>query len=274
MIDEKEMKEKAIEIRKNVFRTINAAGQGHIGGALSIVEILVVLYFEIMNINPEYQKQEGRDRLVLSKGHGGPALYATLSEKGFFPKEWLLTLNKPDTNLPSHCDMLRTPGIDMTTGSLGQGISCGVGIALGAKIKYTGEYTYVILGDGESQEGSVLEASMSAAQYKLENFIAFLDYNKFQIDGAIEEIMSLIDTEKKWEAFGFDTWRIDGHNLLKISETIKDAKSKKNGKPKMIILDTVKGKGVSFIESEGAANHSMAITDEMVEKAVEELSKG
>jgi transketolase len=169
--------------------------------------------------------------------------------------------------------MIKTPGIDMTAGSLGQGISCAVGIALGAKIKGTGEYTFAILGDGESQEGSVWEASMAAAQFGLENLICFLDYNKLQIDGTVDEIMSLLNPASKWESFGFDAWWIDGHCIGEISNAISEAKLRKNGMPKMIVLDTVKGKGVSFIESEGAANHSMSISDEMLEMAIAELDK-
>jgi transketolase len=169
--------------------------------------------------------------------------------------------------------MLRTPGIDMTAGSLGQGISAAVGVALGAKIKKTDEYTFAILGDGESQEGSVWEASMAASQYRLENLIVFLDYNKLQIDGTVDEIMSLIDPVKKWDAFGFETRRVDGHNIEHISDAISAAKASKNGRPKMIVLDTIKGKGVSFIESEGAANHSMPISNEALDKAIAELDK-
>lgn len=268
------LNEKAKEARKNVFRAIHAAGQGHIGGCLSVVDLLTTLYYDQMDVSPEDPKWEERDRLVLSKGHAGPALYAILAMKGFFPQDWLLTLNKPGTMLPSHCDMLRTPGIDMTAGSLGQGISAAVGIALGAKIKKSSAYTFAILGDGESQEGSVWEASMAAAQYRLENLILFLDYNKLQIDGTVDEIMSLLDPVRKWDAFGFETWRIDGHDIEQISDTISSAKASKNGRPKMIVLDTVKGKGVSFIENEGAANHSMPISDEIFERAIAELDKG
>jgi transketolase len=270
---QKFLKEKAKEARENVLRAIHAAGQGHIGGCLSVVDLLTVLYYSQMDVSPEDTKREDRDRLVLSKGHAGPALYSILAMKGFFPQDWLLTLNKPGTMLPSHCDMLRTPGIDMTAGSLGQGISAAVGIALGAKIKENSAYTFAILGDGESQEGSVWEASMAAAQYGLENLIVFLDYNKLQIDGTTDEIMSLLDPVSKWDAFGFETWRIDGHDIEQISDTVSSAKASKNGRPKIIVLDTVKGKGVSFIESEGAANHSMPISDEVLEKAISELDK-
>jgi transketolase len=271
METKKYLDEKSRDIRKHLMQTIGTVGQGHIGGSLSLVELMAVLYFHDMNINPENPKMEGRDRLVLSKGHAGPVLYCTLALRGFFPVEQLSTLNQPHTNLPSHCDMLKTPGIDMTAGSLGQGISCAVGIAKGAKMKGSDEYTFVIIGDGESQEGSVWEASMAAAQYKLDNFIAFLDYNKLQIDGTVDEVMSLLDPVEKWKAFGFNTFRIDGHDVSAISDAIHAAKKIKNNRPSMIVLDTVKGKGVSFIEAAGTANHSMAITREMVDQAISEI---
>lgn len=262
----------AKEIRKLIVKTIGTAGQGHIGGSLSIADVLSVLYFDEMNVDPKNPKMEGRDRLVLSKGHAGPALYATLALKGFFPLDWLNTLNKPHTDLPSHCDMNKTPGVDMTAGSLGQGISCAVGIAKAAKIKGGNEYIYTIIGDGESQEGSVWEASMAAAHFKLDHFIGFLDYNKLQIDGRVEDVMSLIDPIEKWKSFGFNTFSVDGHKVEEISDAIAAAKQKKNGKPAMIVLNTVKGKGVSFIETKGAGNHSMAITSEQIEEALAELN--
>jgi transketolase len=235
---------------------------------------LTVLYFDEMNIDPENPGMAERDRLVLSKGHAGPALYCTLAERGYFPRAWLKTLNKPLTRLPSHADMTKTPGVDMTAGSLGQGVCCAVGIAKGAKIQNSPEYTYVIIGDGESQEGSVWEASMAASQYRLERFIAFLDYNKLQIDGPVDEIMSLLDPSAKWQAFGFNTFRVDGHDVEAISDAIHAAKQKQNGKPSLIVLDTVKGKGVSFIEQKGTANHSMPLTPEMARMAIEEIDEG
>jgi len=267
----KALLEKSKEIRRLVIKTISHAGQGHAGGALSIVDVLAVLYFDEMNIDPQDPKKEGRDRLVLSKGHAGPALYCTLALKGYFPFAQLDTLNQPHTDLPSHVDMLKTPGVDMTAGSLGQGISCAVGIAKGAQLKKSDEYTYAIIGDGESQEGIVWEASMAAAQYKLDHFIAFLDFNKLQIDGTIDEIMSLIDPASKWASFGFNTLRIDGHDVEAISDAIHTAKQFKNGKPSMIVLDTIKGKGVSFIEEMGTANHGISISEEDMQRAIAEL---
>jgi len=276
-MDEKKvafLNETAREIRKLTINAMANFGFGHIGGSMSIVEVVTVLYFDEMNVDPANPKKEGRDRLVLSKGHAGPALYAALALKGFFPADWLDTLNKPHTNLPSHVDMTKTPGIDMSTGSLGQGMSCAVGVALGAQIKGSGEYTYVIIGDGESQEGGNWEASMSAAQYGLDRYIAFLDYNKMQIDGMVDDVMSLIDPCKKWDAFGFNTYRVDGHDVAAISDAIKQAKAARNGKPSMIVLDTIKGKGVSFFEAEGLANHHMPVSREMGDRALEELDRG
>ncbi|HVI42505.1 MAG TPA: transketolase [Anaerovoracaceae bacterium] len=261
----------AKEIRRQTIKAIGEAGQGHIGGCLSIVELLTVLYFDEMKINPMNDKMDGRDRFVLSKGHAGPALYSALALAGFFDIECLASLNKPDTNLPSHCDMNKTKGIDMTAGSLGQGISCAVGIAIAAKIKGGEEYIYTIIGDGESQEGSVWEASMAASQFKLDNLIVFLDNNNLQIDGTIDEVMSLIDPCAKWGAFGFKTYIADGHDVLSISEAIAAAKKERDGKPSIIITRTIKGKGISFIEAEGAGNHSMALSAEQVAQALAEL---
>jgi transketolase len=223
-----------------------------------------------MNIDPKEPKKENRDRLVVSKGHAGPVVYATLAHRGYFPEDELLTLNKIGTNLPSHCDMNKVIGVDMTTGSLGQGISCAVGIALGSKIKKDNAYIYSIIGDGESQEGQVWEAMMFAANKKLDNLIAFLDYNHLQIDGTIEEVNDCGSMEERFASFGWDTYSIDGHNIAQIKETIEKAKQVK-GKPHMIVLNTLKGKGVSFIENVPDKNHSMPISKEDLEKALEEL---
>ncbi len=266
----KRLNDIAKEIRRGTVRTIGSIGKGHIGGSLSIAETLAVLYFEKMNVDPENPQKMDRDRLVLSKGHAGPALYATLAEKGFFDKSWLDTLNKPDTKLPSHCDMLRTPGIDMTAGSLGQGFSCAVGMAVGAKIRKLDCKIYAILGDGECQEGQIWEAAMYAHQKKLDNLIAFVDSNKMQISGLVKDVNDLAPLAAKWQAFGFYTQEINGHDVEAISEAIDNARANK-GKPSMIILNTIKGRGVSFIEAAGYANHSMSVTQEDVKKALEEL---
>ena len=238
------------QIRRMTLECIGSIGSGHIGGSMSIVELLRVLYFDKMNVDPKNPKMEGRDRLIVSKGHAGPAVYATLALKGFFPKEWLYTLNRFGTNLPSHCDMNKTPGVDMTAGSLGQGFSCAVGVAIGSKLKKDGATIYAIVGDGESQEGQIWEAAMLGAQKKLDNLIAFTDKNNMQLDGYTDDINSLGDLKAKWRAFGWYTQEIDGHDCEAISAAIDRAKAKK-GKPSMIILDTIKGKGVSFAEAAG-----------------------
>jgi len=268
------LEEMSKQIRKNTVRAIGNLGVGHIGGCLSICDLLSCLYFgDVMNIDPKNPKMEGRDRLVLSKGHAGPALYGTLAAKGFFKEEELDTLNRPGTNLPSHCDMNKTPGIDMTTGSLGQGFSCAVGVAVGSKIKKDSATIYTIIGDGESQEGQIWEAAMLAGHKKLNNLIAFTDYNKLQIDGTVDEVNSLGDLEKKWESFGWSVQRIDGHDCDAIIKAINKAKGC-NDKPSMIILDTIKGKGVSFVEAAGSGNHNMPFGKEDLEKALVELDKG
>ena len=264
------MHQKAKEIRALTATCISALGAGHIGGSLSIVDVLTVLYYKHMNIDPKNPKMDARDRLVVSKGHSGPAVYATLAHKGYFEKDELYTLNKFGTNLPSHCDMNKTPGVDMTTGSLGQGISCALGMALAAKMRKTDEYIYAIIGDGESQEGQVWEAAMYASQKKLDNFIVFLDYNKYQLDGSTDSINALGDVYNKWKSFGFYTQSIDGNDIDAIDEAILNAKNNKNA-PSMIILNTIKGKGISFVEAAGENNHSMPITKEDLLIALEEL---
>lgn len=257
------------DVRANVVTTIGTLGVGHIGGSLSIVDLLVVLYERHMRVDPKNPKMEGRDRLIVSKGHAGPAVYAMLAEKGYFAKDWLLTLNQSGTNLPSHCDMNRTPGVDMTTGSLGQGFSCAMGVAKASKLCRDGATIYTIIGDGESQEGQIWEAAMFAAQQKLDNVIAFTDYNGMQIDGDLPDICALEPLADKWKAFGWDTQEIDGHDLAAIDRAITNAKQ--SDKPSMIILKTVKGKGVSFIEKLGFGNHSIPMTKEQMEQALAEV---
>ncbi len=269
-----DLAEKSTEIRRLTLQCIGHLGVGHVGGCLSIVDLLALLYHGgVMNIDPQNPKLPGRDRLVVSKGHSGPAVYAALASKGYFPEEKLLTLNQIGTNLPSHCDMNRTPGIDMTTGSLGQGFSCAMGVALGSKTRKDGAYIYTIIGDGESQEGQIWEAAMFGAHMKLDNVIAFTDYNHLQIDGTTDEINSLGNLKEKWEAFGWDTVQINGHDYQGLREAIERAKTVK-GKPSMIILDTIKGKGVSFVEAAGAGNHNMPFTMEDYNKALMELTGG
>lgn len=260
------------DIRKLVLKSIYSVGKGHVGGSMSIVETLAVLYFDKMNIDPACPQAEGRDRLIVSKGHAGPAVYAALARRGYFSEELLETMNRIGTILPSHCDMNRTPGIDMTTGSLGQGFSCAVGAAVGSQIKKDGAVIYAIIGDGESQEGQVWEAAMFAAHRKLDNLIAFTDYNRMQIDGIVDEICSLGDLRAKWEAFGWYVQRVNGHDCEAIAQAIEQAKTQ-SGRPSMIILDTVKGWGVSFAVEAGVGNHSMSVTQEQYDTAMAELEE-
>jgi transketolase len=260
---------KANEIRKLTIKSIGELGVGHIGGSLSICEVLATLYFEAMNIDVENPKMENRDRLVLSKGHGGPALYSTLALKGFLDIKELDTLNRPNTHLPSHCDMRLTNGIDMTTGSLGQGFSAAMGMAVAAKMDKKDLYIYTIIGDGESQEGQVWEAAMFAGNRRLDNIIAFTDYNKMQIDGYIEEVNGLEPLNQKWEAFGWHVQSVDGHDIKSILYAIDNAKKVK-GKPSMILLNTIKGKGCYFCENM-VSSHNMAITEDKWTKAIELL---
>lgn len=257
---------KANEIRKETIRSIGRLGVGHIGGSMSLPEVLAVLYFEKMRIDPENPHMEDRDRLVLSKGHGGPALYSALALRGFFDLSWLDTLNRPNTNLPSHCDMKRTPGVDMTTGSLGQGFSAAVGMALAARMDKRSCYIYTIIGDGESQEGQIWEAAMLAGNRRLDQLIAFTDYNKMQLDNYIEADNGLYPLEDKWRAFGWHVQSVDGHDVKAIAHAIELAQKIKNH-PSMILLDTVKGKGCSFCQ-DLLESHNMNITEEMWKEAV------
>jgi transketolase len=264
------LEDKCKHIRRLIIDEIGKFGVGHVGGCLSIVEALVVLYYKVMNVNPNDPHMEGRDRFVLSKGHAGPALYAVLADKGYFDVSELDNLNRPGTNLPSHCDMLKTIGVDMTAGSLGQGISCAGGIAKASKIKKDNAYIYSLIGDGESQEGQVWEAALTAAHFKLNNLIAFTDNNRMQIDGDTREILGVEPIADKWKAFGWNIAVVDGHDVAEIYNAIVEAKNSQT-KPTMIVLNTVKGKGISFIEAMGAKNHSMPVTEEQRLKALEEL---
>lgn len=258
------------EVRRLILTTIGTLGVGHIGGSLSMTELLVVLYEKHMKVDPKNPKMEGRDRLIVSKGHSGPAVYSILCHEGFFDESWLLTLNKPGTNLPSHCDMNRTPGIDMTTGSLGQGFSCAMGIAKASKLRKDGATIYTVIGDGESQEGQIWEAAMFAAHQKLDNVIAFTDCNKMQIDGTTDEICGIEPLDEKWRAFGWNVIVVkDGHDVDEIDRAINAAKGA--DKPTMIILNTIKGKGVSFVEQAGVGNHSMPVSKEQMEAGLAEL---
>ena len=255
------LQEKAKKLRYDVIEMIGRFGVGHIGGCMSVMDALTAIYYDKGNMDAKDPKKQDRDRVVMSKGHAGPAMYAVLRDKGYFPEDWIGTLNKNGTNLPSHCDMNKTPGIDMTAGSLGQGISCAVGMAIAAKMDNNPATIYCFIGDGESDEGQVWEASMYAGSHKLDNFILFLDYNKMQLDGPVSVINELAPVADKWAAFNFYVQVVNGHDIEAICKAIDNAKATK-GKPSMIVLDTIKGYGASF--TEGVANcHSMAITEEM-----------
>lgn len=267
-----ELKAIAKEVRIDIIKSVSEAKSGHPGGSLSAADILTVLYFDAMNIDPSNPKWEDRDRFVLSKGHGAPALYAVLAERGYFPKEELLKLRKFGAMLQGHPDMKKTPGVDMSTGSLGQGLSAANGMALAAKLDGKDYNVYALLGDGEVQEGMIWEAAMSAAHYKLDNIIAFLDHNGLQIDGSNDEVMSLGKIVKKFDAFGWNVISIDGHDFDQIKKAIEMAKEEE-GRPSIVICETVKGKGVSFMEDQ-AGWHGKAPNAEETAKALEDLEGG
>jgi len=256
----------AARIRLETVKQVGVRGFGHLGGALSVVDALAVLYGGVMQINPKNPNMPGRDQLVMSKGHAGPALYSTLALAGFFPMDWLETLNQPGSRLPSHCDRKLTPGVDMTTGSLGQGASTAVGLALAQQMDGVGARTYLFLGDGECNEGQVWEAAMFAAQHKLDNLIAFVDKNGKQLDGRTEEIMDMGDIEEKFHSFGWHTQTIDGHEIAAINAAIGSAHLERD-KPSCIILNTVKGQGASSI-SDVELNHHMVVDGAVLEQAL------
>ncbi|GAA0756259.1 MULTISPECIES: transketolase [Clostridium] len=258
-------------VRKNIIEMLYESKSGHPGGSLSCADILTYLYYEKMNINVSSPKWEERDRFVLSKGHAAPALYSVLTEKGFFPKEELKTLRKTGGLLQGHPDSKHVPGVDVSTGSLGQGISNAVGMALGLKAQKSNSKVYVILGDGELQEGLVWEASMAAAHYKLDNLVAIVDFNGLQIDGKNEEVMGINPLDEKFSGFGFNVIKCDGHDFDSIDEAFKKAEEVK-GKPSVIIAKTVKGKGVSFMENQ-AGWHGQAPNKEQTEQAIMEITK-
>ena len=272
MLSTVELKKFAAEIRMEVCKMIATVPAGHLGGSLSVADALAVLYGGKLNYDPKNPKWEGRDWVVMSKGHCGPALYASLAITGFFPKEQLATLNKPGTDLPSHCDRNHTPGIDMTTGSLGQGASTAAGVAAGLKLDGKTNKVYLILGDGEIQEGQVWEMAMMAASKKLDNLIALVDYNHLQIDGRTDndEVCCLGDIKAKFEAFGWYGQMVDGHDVDAIAAAVDNAKAHA-GSPSVIILDTIKGKGWSKTENV-AGSHSRGFTAEELEEALGEIS--
>lgn len=254
-------------IRLITLQTFSFLGFGHIGGAMSIVETLAALYGSELRCDPRNPSWKGRDRLVMSKGHAGPALYATLCLRGFFPKNVLQELNQGGGRLPSHCDMHKTPGIDMTTGSLGQGMSTAIGLALGARMNDLDNYTYLILGDGECDEGQVWEGAMFAAHYKLGRLIAFVDWNKQQLDGFTKDVMDIGDIASKFNSFGWHTQTVNGHDPDIIKAAIIEAKQETD-KPSVIVLDTIKGYGCDFAEGI-AGNHHMNFTQEQIDQAID-----
>lgn len=272
--EKRELERFATQIRLETLKEIKNLGFGHIGGAMSVVETLAVLYGKVMRVDPKNPRWEDRDWLVMSKGHAGPALYAALALKGFFPLEELMTLNKPGTNLPSHCDRNLTTGVDMTTGSLGQGISTAIGIALGNKLDGRDSYVYLIVGDGEINEGQIWEGALFAPNHQLDNLIMFVDDNKKQLDGYTRDINDLGVISEKFASFKWDVYDVDGSNIEQIYETIEKAKQVK-GKPSAIILDTVKGQGIKFVE-ETMNNHHMRFSEkehELADEAIRELEE-
>ena len=259
----------ACKIRMGIIESTHAAKCGHPGGSLSATEMFTYLYFKEMNINPEDPKWAGRDRFVLSKGHTAPGLYTTLAERGFFPVEDLKTLRRIDSYLQGHPNMNTVPGVDMSTGSLGQGVSVAAGMALGLKTQGSDARVYTLLGDGEIQEGQVWEAAMFAAHYKLDNMVVIVDNNGLQIDGNIADVMSPYPIVDKFLAFGFNTIAIDGHDFEAIEKALKTAKATK-GQPTAIVMSTTKGKGVSYMEN-NAGWHGKAPNDAEYEQAMTEL---
>lgn len=259
----------AANVRKMALEAVYSAGAGHPGGSLSAADILTYLYMEEMNVNPDEPKAADRDRFVLSKGHCSPALYGVLAERGFIPKEDIKTFRHADSYLQGHPDMKGVPGVDMSTGSLGQGISAACGMAKAAKLTGKDYRVYTMLGDGECEEGQVWEAAMFAAHYKLNNLIAFLDFNGLQIDGDITKVMNPTPFDKKFEAFGWNVIRINAHDFNLIEAAVKEAKSVED-KPTLILADSIKGKGVSFMENK-AEWHGAAPNKEQYEQAISEL---
>lgn len=268
-IDFDQIRRLSADIRIETIRELAAFGLGHIGGSMSIADMLAVLYGGVMKIDPKNPGWEDRDWFVLSKGHCGPALYATLAVKGYYPVDMLKTLNQLGTKLPSHVDRLKTPGIDMTAGSLGQGISAALGIAMGLRMKGKDNTVYCIVGDGESQEGQVWEAIQSAAHHDVDNFVVLLDDNKKQIDGFTCDISDTLDFEAKFRAFGWEAFRANGHDVEDLYEKVMQAKAVK-GKPAVVICDTFKGMGANFAE-QASFNHYMIIDQAMADSAAAEI---
>lgn len=266
-----ELKKFATDVRIETVKCLEARTFGHIGGCLSIADVLTVLYNEeLKNIDPKNPKKPDRDMLVVSKGHAGPAVFATLALKGYFPLDWLPTLCEGGTRLPSHCDRIRTPGIDASTGSLGQGLSLANGFAHAAKIKDKKNRIYCLMGDGEIQEGQIWEAAMYAHQYKLNNLVGIVDWNKKQIDGTVDECISLLDIAEKFRAFGWYAVTVKGDDIEAIQMAFKQIRENQSDKPGVLVLDGVKGSGVKCIE-EMKFNHMIPVDKELADQCLEEL---
>lgn len=264
-----ELEKVANNARKNIVRMVHNAKSGHPGGSLSCIDILTALYFNVMRIDKNNVNDIRRDKLVLSKGHASPALYAILAEKGIIPEEQLMTFRHINTNLQGHPNMNECPGVDMSTGSLGQGLSVAVGMALANRLDGNDFRTYCICGDGEIQEGMIWEAAMAAGHHKLDNLLLFVDHNKLQIDGRNDDVMTVNPIEDKFAAFGWYTMTVDGHDISAITEAALKAEELK-GKPTVIVAETVKGKGVSFMENQ-ASWHGSAPNDEQLQQALKDL---
>lgn len=264
------LKKIAVEVRKGIIETVYNAKSGHPGGALSCADILTVLYFNQMNVDEKKPNDPNRDRLVLSKGHACPALYSVLAQKGYFDKELLKTFRKIGSDLQGHPDMKKVPGVDMTTGSLGQGLSAAVGMAIASKMDKAGCKVYCIVGDGEIEEGQVWEALTAANKNKLDNLCVILDNNNLQIDGEIEKVGGMNNLTERFQSFGFNVINVDGHNIDNLIDAFTTAKQTK-GKPSVIIAKTIKGKGVSFMENQ-AGWHGKAPSEEEYNLAIEELN--
>jgi len=258
--DRREFDRLAGEFRYVITDMICRAGSGHLGGALSLVEVLITLYWRVMNVDPANPKWDGRDRLVLSKGHAGPVAYVALAYRGFFPKQMLATLNQDDTNLPSHMDRLRTPGVDMTAGSLGQGLSAACGMAFAARTQGKKHNVFAIIGEGESNEGQIWEAAMFAGHHKLDNLIAICDYNRLQIEGFTDDVLTLEPLTDKWRAFNWEVFEVNGHDWDDIYATLNRAK-RVRGKPVMIIAHTIKAKGNCAVENK-PESHNIKVDDQ------------
>ncbi len=271
MSDIKKLEKKATELRKDIVTMICKSKSGHPGGSLSVIDIMTALYYDVMNIDVANPQKEDRDRFILSKGHAAPALYAVLADKGYFDKELLGTLRQFGSPLQGHPDMKKIKGVEISTGSLGQGLSVANGMALASRLQNIPYRVYVAMGDGELQEGQVWEAAMTSAQYKLDNLTAFVDYNNLQIDGNVSDIMNVASVEDKFKAFGWHVISIDGHNFEEILKAIDEAKQTK-GKPTMIVANTIKGKGVDFMENV-CGFHGVAPTEEETKRAIEQLEK-